>query len=86
MHGAGDLRIMCDRESAGAGDLRSAASVRVCSVHFNNSEFASLCIYKNRKNGGVWVMLCASYLRVCVSAHARKHDEGSFGSFGAFEF
>ncbi len=54
--------------------------------HFNNSEFASLCIYKNRKNGGVLVMLCVSYLRVSVSAHGREHDEGPFGSFGAVEF
>jgi hypothetical protein len=62
------------------------ASVRVCSVHCNNSEFASLCIYKNRKNGGVLVMLCVSYLRVCVSVHGREHDEVSVGPSGTVEF
>ncbi len=44
-----------------------------------------VCI-KIRKNGGVLVMLCVSYLRVCVCAHGGEHDEGSFGSFGAVEF
>ncbi len=66
---------------------KTVSKAGVCVVwHFNNSEFASLYIYKNRKNGGVWVMLCASYLRVCVSVHGREHDEVSVGPSGAAVF
>jgi hypothetical protein len=31
-------------------------------------------------------MLCASYLRVCVSSHGGEHDEVSVGPSGAVEF
>jgi hypothetical protein len=36
--------------------------------------------------GEAILQLCVSYLRVCVSAHATKHDEVSFGSSGTSAF
>jgi hypothetical protein len=58
-----------------------------------------VCVYKNsqkrRRIGNVVCrytrnafdrLLCVSYLRVCVSAHATKHDEVSVGSSGAAAF